>query len=144
MSKIELLEKIKKKKVTVGIIGLGYVGLPLFLRFIKAGLSVCGIDQNKKYLENLRQNKNVISGYNTSILKKIDKKKNQSYKLSHDFKNLTICDVIIICLPTPLDKKNNPDLSIISNCAKKIKSYFKENQLLILESTIYPGVIEKV
>lgn len=143
MSKIELLKKINKKKVTVGIIGLGYVGLPLFLRFIKAGYSVCGIDQNKKYLENLRQNKNVISGYNTSILKKIDKKKNQSYKLSHNFKNLITCDVIIICLPTPLDKKNNPDLSIISNCAKKIKSYFKENQLLILESTIYPGVIEK-
>ena len=119
MSKIELLKKITKKKVTIGIIGLGYVGLPLFLRFIKAGYSVCGIDQNKKYLENLRQNKNIISGYNTSILKKIDKKKNQLYKLSHNFKNLTICDVIIICLPTPLDKKITQILVLFPTVQKK-------------------------
>lgn len=139
MTQSILLNKIINKQVKIGIVGLGYVGLPLFLNFYKSNFFVVGFDKNKKYLNDLKKNKNIISNLDTSILKK----KNSKYLITNTISDLKKCDVIIICLPTPIYKNNTPDLRIINNFFFNLKKVLKKNQLLVIESTIYPGVIEK-
>tara|TARA_B100000161_G_scaffold264645_1_gene238392 strand:+ start:2765 stop:4066 length:1302 start_codon:yes stop_codon:yes gene_type:complete len=139
MTQSILLNKIINNQVKIGIVGLGYVGLPLFLNFLKSNFFVVGFDKNKKYLNNIRKNKNIIGKLDTSILKK----KKSKYFFTNKVSHLKKCDVIIVCLPTPIYKNNTPDLRIINNFFFSLKKVFKENQLLVIESTIYPGVIEK-
>ena len=127
--------KFKNKKIKVGIIGLGYVGLPLVKLFVKKKIEVLGVDLDKKKIDFLSKGKSYINSKN---LKDFDyffyKKKN----LSYNYDILNNADVIIICLPTPL-KKFKPDMSYVFNCAKKLSSLNLKNKLLILESTVYPG-----
>lgn len=133
------VNKIKNKKITIGVIGLGYVGLKLMLEFAKKKIHTIGFDNNHKKIYNLRNYKSPISYIKNEMLFKL--RKYTIYKNS--FENISKCDVIIICLPTPLTKKNNPDLSHINKCINIIKKNLKKGQTIILESTTYPGTTKK-
>lgn len=131
---------INSKKINVGIIGLGYVGLPLAILFAKKGYQVFGFDSNLKRIDQLKKSQSYINRIrNTDI--KILKKKGKFYS---DFNKISLCDVILICVPTPLKTNNIPDLSFINKAIFSIKKYLRENQILILESTSYPGTTREL
>lgn len=131
-----LKKKIITKKAVIGIIGLGYVGLPLAKRFIDKGFEVIGVDSDLKKIQMLKNNKKYIKTIDAKYFK--DKKNN----LSSKYDILRKTDIIITCLPTPLKKKNKtPDLTFLENCYKNIsKTGDLKSKLIILESTVYPGV----
>ena len=134
---MNLIDKINDKSVNVGIIGLGYVGLPLAIEFTNAMYSVTGIDVDKNKVELINSGKNYISDVNDSTLKKaVDK---NLLKATTDFSVVKNLDAISICVPTPLNKEKNPDISFIVSVMEEIKDYIHENMLIVLESTTYPG-----
>ena len=132
----KLLKKISQKKHAIGVIGLGYVGLPLCLRIIKKKIKVFGVDIDEDKIRNLKNGKSYISDINNNELSYF--KKNQNI-LSTKYEILKNVDIIIICLPTPL-KNNLPDLSFLEKAFHEIKKIINKNQVIILESTVYPGV----
>ena len=137
---LKILKKIKQKKLSIGIIGLGYVGLKLLLQFANKKFEVYGFDNDSKKIKNLKKNKSPISYIANKDLNKINK---YAKYYSNNYKQSKNCDVIIICLPTPL-KKNKPDLSHIKNCMTELQKYLIKGQSIILESTTYPGTTENI
>jgi UDP-N-acetyl-D-glucosamine dehydrogenase len=132
----ELLEKIKSKKFSVTVVGLGYVGLPLLLRFKNKGIKIFGVDNDSKKISNLKNGVSYISDIKKDDLKFI--KKNKKI-VSSDFELVKKSDVIILCLPTPLGKKKEPDLSYLLYALRSLKKYLDKGKILIIESTVYPG-----
>ena len=133
----KLIVKLKSKKFSVCVIGLGYVGLPLISRFIKSKIKVYGIDNDKNKINILKSGNSYISSIDKSVSQYF--RKNKDY-LSTNYNLIKKSDVIIICLPTPLKKHSQkPDMSYIFNCAKNLKKNIKYNHIIILESTVYPG-----
>ena len=130
-----LLNKINRKKSIIGIIGLGYVGLPLAVVFAKKKFNVLGFDIDQTKISSLNKNKSYIKHIKNSLLKTVSRK----FESTTNFKLINKVDIIIICLPTPLNNKKNPDLSYIKNTLKVIKKYLKKGQIIILESSTYPG-----
>lgn len=120
----------------IGIIGLGYVGLPRALQFCKKGLTVCGIDSDENKIDKLNIGKSYLTNVKDSEIIKYKKK---IFFPSSSFENLRYAENIIICLPTPLNKSFNPDLSYLKNSIKKLKNIVIPNQMICLESTSYPG-----
>ena len=135
-----LKNKIKNKKVNILIFGLGFVGLKLSLHLIKEKYFVRGFDTDKNKINFLKKSKSPVSYIKDEDIKKYIKKK----FLTNNFHSVKNADIIILCLPTPLSDRNIPDLSSIKNCMKKIKNYLRPNQLLILESTSYPGTTKEI
>ena len=135
MSIQNLTKKIFLKKINVGIIGLGYVGLPLAIMLSKKGVNVYGFDTNLKKIKIIQSQKSFIERIKTKDIKILNKKG----KVSNNFTNISKCDVILVCVPTPLKNRTSPDLSYIKKTISSIKKYLKEYQILILESTSYPG-----
>jgi UDP-N-acetyl-D-glucosamine dehydrogenase len=135
-----LEKKFKDKKGIVGIIGLGYVGLPLALTFSESNVKVIGFDIDNKKILNIKNSRSYISNISNNKIKNAIKK---NLKVTIDFKKINLVDAIIICVPTPLDNHNAPDLSYISNTIDKILPYLKKNQLISLESTTYPGTTDE-
>ena len=136
-----LLFKLKSKKFNACVVGLGYVGLPLVSRLIKSKIKVFGIDNDNAKIEKLRNGEVYIKSLDASIPKYF--KKNKS-NLSTNYKIIKKSDVIIICLPTPLKKNSlTPDMNYIFNCARELKKNIKKNQIIILESTVYPGATKE-
>ncbi len=136
---MDIVEKIKSKTARVGIIGLGYVGLPLVIEFCKAGFHVTGFDIDKDKVDLLREGNSYIKHIDSSLIA-------QSLGLfepTTDFSRLREMDCIIICVPTPLDKYREPDLSYVFNTTKSIAKYLRRGQLIILESTTYPGTTDE-
>jgi UDP-N-acetyl-D-glucosamine dehydrogenase len=133
--KNKLLDKIKKKESVIGIIGLGYVGLPLAGVFAKKNFNVIGFDIDPNKIDMLNQSKSYINHIKSKFLESINKK----FTATTNFTNIQDVDVIIICLPTPLTRKKNPDLSFITSTLNIIKKYLKKGQIIILESSTYPG-----
>lgn len=130
---------MQKESKTIAVIGLGYVGLPLSLLSRKKGYRVVGIDIDEAKVNSIRNN--------TSPFKdeKIDEDfKKYSIEATTDFRRVNEADIIIICVPTPVDKDNMPDLSPIENTCKSIGPFLKKGQLVVLESTVNPGVSETV
>jgi len=138
---LRLGKKIKDKKAHVGIIGLGYVGLPLLKTFLAGGFRVMGFDIDTKKVRMLNQGKSYIKHVKTGELKKYLKDK--KFQVTVDFNDLAKVDVIIICVPTPLDAHKNPDLSFVLNTTDVIAQKLRKGQLVILESTTYPGTTEE-
>lgn len=134
-----LIEKIRRKEAKIGIIGLGYVGLPLVIEFCKAGFSVIGFDIDEEKVNKLNNGE--------SYIKHIDSEKIKnclpSFEATSDFSNISNVNVIIICVPTPLNKNREPDMSYVFNTAKTISRYIKKGQLIVLESTTYPGTTDE-
>jgi UDP-N-acetyl-D-glucosamine dehydrogenase len=131
-----LLKKIKEKKISVCIIGLGYVGLPLAFRLLDAKINVIGIDNDQSKLNRIKKGVSYIE--NKKFLKN-NFYKNFQNNVSNNYSNVSKSDIIILCLPTPLNKNKKPDMSLLKSCINKIKKYIRLNQTLILESTVYPG-----
>ena len=137
-----LLERIQKKDAKIGVVGLGYVGLPLVIEFCKSGFSVTGLDIDEKKIEALSEGK--------SFIKHIPDEKIQalngvgSFKAITDFEQVKNLDCILICVPTPLNKNREPDMSYIVSTAKQIAPHMKKGQLIVLESTTYPGTTQDI
>lgn len=132
---------IKKKKAIIGIIGLGYVGLPLAILIKKKGFKVFGFDKDKKKIDNIKNGISPILDINKKTIQVL--KKDDLYSLK-EINKISECDLIIICLPTPLTKNKNPDMSYLETCFKQILNYIRKDQLLILESTVYPGATNEI
>tara|TARA_B100000886_G_scaffold332625_1_gene285568 strand:- start:10441 stop:11757 length:1317 start_codon:yes stop_codon:yes gene_type:complete len=132
-----LIDKINDKSAKVGVIGLGYVGLPLAVEFTNAGYEVVGIDIDQKKVDSINLGKNYIKDVRDDILKDAVKKK--LLTASTNFNEVKNLDTISICVPTPLNKEKNPDISFIVSVMEEIKDYIHENMLIVLESTTYPG-----
>ncbi|HNV86941.1 MAG TPA: nucleotide sugar dehydrogenase [Candidatus Omnitrophota bacterium] len=137
-----LQEKIKNRKLKAGIIGLGYVGLPLAVEFAKAGIEVCGIDIDARKISSLRQGKSYIQDVPTEEVAELVAEK--KLRATTDFSAIRELDTINICVPTPLRKSKDPDISYIVSAAQEIARYFHRGMLVILESTTYPGTTEEV
>jgi UDP-N-acetyl-D-glucosamine dehydrogenase len=134
---MNLIEKIDTRSAKIGVIGLGYVGLPLAMEFVKAGYNVAGIDIDENKIKSLNNGENYINDVNDKNLKNAVKK--SLLKGTTDFSTVKNLDAISICVPTPLNKEKNPDISFIVSVMDRIKDYLHPNMIIILESTTYPG-----
>ena len=139
---MSLYNKINNKEANIGVIGLGYVGLPLAIEFAKAGFNVSGIDVDDKKIAAINKGNNYISDIDDSLLMDLVKKGN--LKATKDTSIITTLDAISICVPTPLSKVNEPDVSYIINSVNAIKRYLHKDLLIVLESTTYPGTTKEV
>ena len=137
-----LLEKIKSKVAKVGVIGLGYVGLPLAVEKAKAGFQVLGFDIQPEKVDKINRGENYIGDVVPEELFTLSQ--NGHLSATGDFSRIRECDVVTICVPTPLDEFKQPDLSYVVNTAKTIASYLHKDMLVVLESTTYPGTTEEV
>lgn len=137
----ELINKIDNKEANIAIIGLGYVGLPLALRFAECGFTVNGIDLNAEKVVALNNGISTIRTINDESIKLALKKGFTSHE---DFSPIRDSDVIIICVPTPLGIHKEPDLSYIKSSLESMKEYLKPSQVLSLESTTYPGTTSEI
>ncbi len=139
---MQLDKKIKSNKFKVGIIGLGYVGLPLALEFSSKGIFVLGFDLDKEKV-------NIINRDKKSYIKHIPSERirnevnRKTFTTTTDFSRIKEVDVVIICVPTPLNANREPDLSYVINSTLEISKYMKKGQLISLESTTYPGTTDE-
>jgi len=139
---MNLMDKIKTKTATVGVIGLGYVGLPLAVEKAKAGFNVIGFDIQKKKVEWVNQGKNYIGDVVDEDLKELVKK--GKLRATTDYDEIKSCDVVTICVPTPLDKFKQPDLTYVISTSIEISKRLHPQMLVVLESTTYAGTTEEV
>ena len=136
-SYIKLKKKIQSKNIKIGVIGLGYVGLPLSLTISERGYKVYGFDKDINKIKSLYKFKSYIKHVSNIIIKKLIKKK--LFITISQFNFLKSIDIIILCVPTPLTKNKKPDLTYIKNSVDLVFKYFKPGKKIILESTTYPG-----
>ena len=138
--KKEFIKKIKSNDCSIGIIGLGYVGLPLLMRFAEKNFKTIGFDIDFEKVEKLNRGESYIKHINS---KDIEKTLRSGFKATSNFNEISEIDAILICVPTPLGQHNEPDLSYILKTLESIKPYLREGQLLTLESTTYPGTTDE-
>ena len=138
----KLEKKIKDKKAKIGIIGMGYVGIPLGLEFAGTGFSVTGFDNDSARVKDINSGKQVIKHIPAKSMKEFVKKNNGSS--TNKFSETGNMDCLIICVPTPLDVHEQPDMSYIESASKEIGKNLKKGQLIVLESTTYPGTTREI
>ncbi len=139
---MEMLEKIKNRSAKVGVIGLGYVGLPLAVLQAKTGYHVFGVDEVAARVEMVNQGHNYILDVVDSELREVVEQKR--LEATTDFSVLRQCDIILICVPTPLTRNKEPDISAIVKVLGLLADHSHPNMLVVLESTTYPGTTEEV
>ncbi len=137
-----LKKRIVKRTAKIGVIGLGYVGLPLAVEFGKAGFTVWGIDVNKKHVDMLKNAKSYILDVPSGDVRNLIRKK--AFKPTTSYSSVRMLDAVIICVPTPLSKTKEPDISYILSAVNSVVKYERRNQLIILESTTYPGTTDEI
>ena len=137
-----LVNLIKTRSAKICVVGLGYVGLPMSLAFSEAGFTVCGFDVDSCRVEKLSQGESYITDVSDSQLRA--SLSQGMFRATTDPKVLALSDVILICVPTPLSKSKDPDLRAILSATEMIADYIHPGQLIILESTTYPGTTEEV
>ncbi len=138
--KNQLMKRLTDKDARIAIIGLGYVGLPLALRFSEVGYPVIGIDIDPEKIEKLQMGKSYIKHIPHS---KIQKARSSQLDVSSDFAAVAEADAIILCVPTPLSKQREPDLSFVLNTIDSILPHIHAGQMISLESTTYPGTTDE-
>ncbi len=138
--KTQILEKIKLNTEVVGIVGLGYVGLPLAVNFVESKVKVFGFDKSLNKVEKVNGGENYIKDIKDETLKKVIN--NGKLVATTDFSKIKNCDALIICVPTPLDKFRKPDMSYIESACKEIGQNMKPGVFISLESTTYPTTTE--
>ena len=138
---MKLSQKLNERSASISVIGLGYVGLPLTCSLAKAGFKVFGLDIDENKINKLNKNESYISYIDNSIIENLN---NSNFCASNDFSYISKSDVIVICVPTPLSKNREPDLSYIAKTIDTIAPYLKKNQLISLESTTYPGMTDEL
>jgi UDP-N-acetyl-D-glucosamine dehydrogenase len=139
---MDLKEMIEAKKARVGVIGLGYVGLPLLIEFVRAGFDCVGFDIDSKKVSRLKEGETYIKHISCESVEAINK--SGRFDATTDFTRIAEMDCIVVAVPTPLDKHQQPDLSFIINTSEVISSYLRKGQLVILESSTWPGTTEEV
>lgn len=139
--KAELMAKIEAREAVIGVIGLGYVGLPLAREFLKKNFTVLGFDVDEDKIVKISSGESYIKHIGADFLKKYVTELG-TFKATHDFSRLRDVDFIIICVPTPLDDHYNPDLSYVLDSTRVIAGYLHKGQAVVLESTTYPGTTE--
>ena len=137
-----LKEKILNREATIGVIGLGYVGLPLAVEKAKTGFDVIGFDIQEKKVQMVNEGHNYIGDVVNEDLERIVKE--GKLRATTDFDELKNCDVAAICVPTPLNKYKQPDLTYVVNSTKEVAKRLHKDMLVVLESTTYPGTTEEV
>jgi UDP-N-acetyl-D-glucosamine dehydrogenase len=133
MIKSRLITKLNNKSATIGIVGLGYVGLPLMLRYVEVGYKVIGFDIDEEKVKSLQQGKSYIKHITV----------NKNLAATNDFSKAAEVDALILCVPTPLNKHREPDLSFVVNTFESLLPYVKKGQIISLESTTYPGTTDE-
>lgn len=142
MPRNTLIDKINNRKAVVGIIGMGYVGLPLMRSFFDAGFSCVGFDIDQDKIDKLNAGKSYIEHIPSDFIKQAVKQKR--FRATARFAELTRCDAIIICVPTPLNKTREPEMRYVRDTAETIGRYLRKGQLVSLESTTYPGTTKEL
>jgi UDP-N-acetyl-D-glucosamine dehydrogenase len=138
----QLLQRIERREALVGLIGLGYVGLPLMLAFCHAGFRTLGFDIDAEKATMLNRGESYLKHISSSKI--ADARDNTRFEATCDFARLTEVDVILICVPTPIGRHREPDLSFVVATAKDIGKNLRSGQLVVLESTTYPGTTREV
>src|ERR1700679_3357943 len=137
----QLKNKIQQRQARVGIIGMGYVGLPLALLYSEQKFQVTGFDIDQRKVETLAKGGSYIYRITTE---EIQAAKAQGFTATSDYAQITKMDAIIICVPTPLNEYHEPDLSFITDTTHSIAPHLRAGQLVVLESTTYPGTTEEL
>src|ERR1700685_4558371 len=137
-----LEDKIRNHKAKVGIVGLGYVGLPLAVEYAKAGFDVTGIDLSEPKVAKVNAGDSYIGDIPNAVFKPLVE--SGKIRATSDFGVIAELDTINICVPTPLRKTKDPDMSYIVSACQQIVRYFHKGMLIILESTTYPGTTDEV
>lgn len=137
-----LKKKIQNKTATLGVVGLGYVGLPLAVEKAKAGFKVVGFDVQKEKVDKVNKGINYIGDVVNEDLKKLVK--DGYLHATSNFKEVASCDCVCIAVPTPLDKHQEPDISYVKSSTESIAPYVHKDMLIVLESTTYPGTTEEL
>lgn len=140
--KQELMKKIDEKSIVVGVVGLGYVGLPLAVEKAKAGFKTIGFDVQKEKVRLVNEGHNYIGDVVDSDLKDLVEK--GTLTATTDFSFIKDVDFIAICVPTPLDAHQQPDISYVKSSTEAISKYFTKGTMVVLESTTYPGTTEEL
>lgn len=138
----ELLEKIERKEYTVGIIGLGYVGLPLMWTFHEAGMPVLGFDIDDKKVNCINEGRAYIKHLGTEMMQKLAG--SERCGATTDFSRLDEADALLMCVPTPLDHHREPDMQYVEKTTMTVSEHLRPKQMVILESTTYPGTTEEL
>lgn len=134
------IAKFANKEAVIGIVGLGYVGLPLMLRYNAIGFRVLGLDIDRVKVDKLNSGQSYIEHISAD---KVALAREAGFEATTDFSRASECDALILCVPTPLNKYREPDMSFVINTANSIKSYLRAGQVVSLESTTYPGTTEE-
>ena len=140
--KEKLLKKIKEKDLTVGVVGLGYVGLPLAVEKAKAGYKTIGFDVQEEKVRFVNEGHNYIGDVVDSDLKSLVE--SGRFRATSDFDFIKEADFIAICVPTPLDKHQQPDISYVRSSTEAISVHLTRETMVVLESTTYPGTTEEL
>ena len=142
MNKQEILKKIENKTIVAGVVGLGYVGLPLAVEKAKAGFKTIGFDVQKTKVDMVNRGENYIGDVVDADLKALVDEKQLT--ATEDFSFIKDVDFIAICVPTPLDKHQEPDISYVRDSSIAVSKYLKPGTMVVLESTTYPGTTEEL
>lgn len=134
------IAKFKNKEAIIGIVGLGYVGLPLMLRYNSIGFRVLGIDIDESKVSKLNAGQSYIEHISAS---KISNARESGFSATTDFSRVAECDALILCVPTPLNKYREPDMSFVISTTNALKPFLRAGQIVSLESTTYPGTTEE-
>ena len=135
------LARLKSKTASIGVIGLGYVGLPLSLLLAEAGFKVTGFDIDRKKIDSLESGNSYIFRIPSEEIQAVRQK---GFSATAEFSHLVQQDAIILCVPTPLTEHHEPDLSYVEETARMIAPWLQDGQLVVLESTTYPGTTEEI
>jgi len=135
-----LEQKLRSRTATIGIVGLGYVGLPLVLRYAEVGYKVIGFDIDGSKVAALNEGRSYIEHIKAE---RLDEARRAGFEATSDFRRATEADALILCVPTPLDSHREPDLSFVLNTTDSLVPHFRAGQVLSLESTTYPGTTEE-
>ncbi len=139
---MDLLKKIQSKEAKIGIVGLGYVGLPLLMEFVAEKFTTIGFDIDVKKVDHLNAGKSYIKHIDSDKIKQVVETK--LFEATTDFSRIKEVDCILICVPTPLSRHREPDLSYISGTSETLSKHIRKGQLIVLESSTYPGTTEEV
>ncbi len=142
MPEKQLIAKIKDKSARVGIVGMGYVGLPLARTFCNAGFRTLGFDVDSRKIKLLNAGNSYIEHIPSGTIRKL--RTDGRFEASDDPKDLRACDAILICVPTPLSKTRDPDMTYVESTARTIAGQLRKGQLITLESTTYPGTTREL
>ncbi len=137
---MSIQKKIDQREAVIGIFGMGYVGLPLSLRFNEVGFKVIGFDIDKSKIESLNNGETFFRHISKQQVKSAV---SNGFKVTSNFEEVSHCDALIICVPTPLNKYKEPDLSYVIDTVESIKPFLRKGQIVSLESTTYPGTSEE-